>query len=82
YRPTYVDLDLRGLLTGQPEVVEDGGAFRCGGWSAAAGDGSLELTGDGPAIDGLRTLCGAAWSAAGDGVCDLSAEKALARLEL
>ncbi|NEC53666.1 HAD-IIA family hydrolase, partial [Actinospica acidiphila] len=47
HRPTYVDADLRGLLTGQPEVVGDDGAFRCGGWTAAAGAGRLELDGDG-----------------------------------
>jgi HAD superfamily hydrolase (TIGR01450 family) len=82
HRPTYVDLDLRGLLTGQPEVVaEDGegaGGYRCGGWRAVAGERELELSGDGPAIDALRALCGAAWGSAGAGVCDLGAEKALA----
>ncbi|MET8474600.1 HAD hydrolase-like protein [Streptomyces sp. NPDC006422] len=85
HRPTYVDLDLRGLLTGQPEVeaVENGGGgFRCGGWTAVAGDGELRLEGDGEAIDGLRALCGAAWSAAGEGVCELESGKAVARLGL
>lgn len=51
YRPTYVDRDLRGMLTGQPEVVavgdgtDGGGAagFRCGRWTAVALDGVLEL---------------------------------------
>ncbi|NEA81628.1 HAD hydrolase-like protein [Actinospica acidiphila] len=82
HRPTYVDADLRGLLTGQPEVVGDGGAFRCGGWAAAAGAGRLELDGDGAPVDGLRALCAAAWTAAGDEVCGLDAGKALARLGL
>ncbi|MGA5372995.1 HAD hydrolase-like protein [Streptomyces griseoincarnatus] len=82
HRPTYVDADLRGLLTGQPEVVGDGGAFRCGGWTAAAGVGRLELDGDGAPVDGLRALCAAAWTAAGDEVCGLDAGKALARLGL
>ncbi|MFJ9041419.1 HAD hydrolase-like protein [Streptomyces sp. NPDC102406] len=82
HRPTYVDLDLRGVLTGQPEVVEEGGAFRCGGWAASAGDERLDLEGDGDAIDGLRALCAAAWTAAGDGTCELDAAKALARLDL
>ncbi|MEU6338206.1 HAD hydrolase-like protein [Streptomyces cellulosae] len=82
HRPTYVDADLRGLLTGQPEVVEDGGAFRCGGWTAAAGAGRLELDGDGAPLDGLRALCAAAWTAAGEEACGLDAEKALARLGL
>ncbi|MBU5945343.1 HAD hydrolase-like protein [Streptomyces griseoincarnatus] len=82
HRPTYVDADLRGLLSGQPEVVGDGGAFRCGGWTAAAGAGRLELDGDGAPVDGLRALCAAAWTAAGDEVCGLDAGKALARLGL
>ncbi|WP_225629285.1 HAD hydrolase-like protein [Streptomyces werraensis] len=82
HRPTYVDADLRGLLTGQPEVVEDGGAFRCGGWTAAAGAGRLELDGDGAPVDGLRALCAAAWTAAGEEACGLDAGKALARLGL
>ncbi|WP_225644958.1 HAD hydrolase-like protein [Streptomyces werraensis] len=82
HRPTYVDADLRGLLTGQPEVVEDGGAFRCGGWTAAARAGRLELDGDGAPVDGLRALCAAAWTAAGEEACVLDAGKALARLGL
>ncbi|ALV49459.1 HAD hydrolase-like protein [Streptomyces althioticus] len=82
HRPTYVDADLRGLLTGQPEVVGDGGAFRCGGWTAAAGAGRLELDGDGAVVDGLRALCAAAWTAAGEEACGLDAGKALARLGL
>lgn len=85
HRPTYVDVDLRGLLTGQPEVEEvqggDGG-FRCGGWTAVAEGGELRLEGDGEAIDGLRALCGAAWSVAGEGVCELDTGKAVARLGL
>ncbi|MDG9718176.1 HAD hydrolase-like protein [Streptomyces sp. DH24] len=80
HRPTYVDADLRGLLTGQPEVSAVDGGFRCGGWTARAGAERLELDGDGTAPDGLRALCAAAWTAAGDGVCGLDAGKALARL--
>ncbi|WP_394435182.1 HAD hydrolase-like protein [Streptomyces sp. SGAir0957] len=82
HRPTYVDRDLRGVLTGQPEVTEEGDGFRCGGWTASAGEERLELEGDGEAMDGLRALCAAAWTVAGDGVCELDAEKALGRLEL
>ncbi|MGW2477780.1 HAD-IIA family hydrolase [Streptomyces sp. NPDC001665] len=82
HRPTYIDADLRGLLTGQPEVTEDGGGFRCGGWTANAGGGALVLEGDGDALDGLRALCAAAWSHAGDEACDLDADKAVARLGL
>ncbi len=56
HRPTYVDADLRGLLTGQPEVVEDGDGFRCGGWTAQAGSERLELAGRGR---GARRAAGA-----------------------
>ncbi|MEV8536818.1 HAD hydrolase-like protein [Streptomyces sp. NPDC051211] len=44
YRPTYVDRDLRGLLTGQPEVREHDGFFECGGWRAGVVDDELVLT--------------------------------------
>ncbi|MFD5270520.1 HAD-IIA family hydrolase [Streptomyces sp. NPDC058335] len=84
HRPTYVDADLRGLLTGQPEVAEEGSGFRCGGWTASADAmrGRLELDGDGAVLDGLRALCAAAWTAAGEGPCGLDGGKALARLGL
>ncbi|GHH18075.1 HAD hydrolase-like protein [Streptomyces lanatus] len=82
HRPTYVDADLRGMLTGQPEVADDGDGFRCGGWRAAARGERLELDGEGAALDGLRALCAAAWTAAGDGSCRLDSGKALARLGL
>ncbi|MFH8839701.1 HAD hydrolase-like protein [Streptomyces sp. NPDC017868] len=86
HRPTYVAADLRGLLTGQPEVVEDGaGGFVCGGWRASVSGGELVLDGTpgegADALDGVRALCGASWSAAdapGGGVPD--AGKALALL--
>ncbi|MFE6335382.1 HAD hydrolase-like protein [Streptomyces sp. NPDC057798] len=80
HRPTYVDADLRGLLTGQPEVAQEGDGFRCGSWTATAGADRLELEGEGEALDGLRALCAAAWTAAGEGSCALDPGKALARL--
>ncbi|MET7382630.1 HAD hydrolase-like protein [Streptomyces sp. NPDC005526] len=80
HRPTYVDADLRGLLTGQPDVTPAGDGFRCGGWTATAGAERLELDGEGRPLDGLRALCAVAWTAAGDGACTLDAAKALARL--
>jgi HAD superfamily hydrolase (TIGR01450 family) len=82
HRPTYVDADLRGLLTGQPAITRNGDGFRCGGWTATAGAAQLELTGDGAALDGLRALCAAAWTAGGEQPCRLNADKALARLGL
>ncbi|MEV4335240.1 HAD hydrolase-like protein [Streptomyces sp. NPDC049597] len=82
HRPTYVDADLRGMLTPQPEVTKADGEFRCGGWSAAVRGDELVLDGEGAPLDGLRALCGAAWTYAGDGSCALDAGKVLARLEL
>ncbi|MFG2291663.1 HAD-IIA family hydrolase [Streptomyces sp. NPDC048595] len=80
HRPAYVDADLRGLLAPQPEVTEQDGGFRCGGWRAEAAGDTLAVTGAGSALDGLRALCAAAWTAAGDGSCDADAGKALARI--
>ncbi|MEU0103053.1 HAD-IIA family hydrolase [Streptomyces sp. NPDC006267] len=82
HRPTYVDRDLRGLLTGQPEVTPAGAAYRCGGWTAAVRGEELVVEGEGEALDGLRALCAAAWTFAGPGVCGLDAAKALAGLGL
>lgn len=88
HRPTYVAADLRGLLTGQPEVVaEADGGFRCGGWRASVRGEELALEGAADSdvldvLDGLRALCGAAWTWAGSGACGLDAGKALARLGL
>ncbi|MDQ0797154.1 HAD hydrolase-like protein [Streptomyces sp. B1I3] len=82
HRPTYVDRDLRGLLTGQPEVSVRDGVFGCGGWTAEARGDALSLEGDGDALDGLRALCGAAWTHAGEEACGLDAGKAVARLGL
>jgi glycerol-1-phosphatase len=85
HRPSYVAADLRGLLTPHPQAVPDGaggGYWRCAGWTARTGKDTLVLDGGGEPLDGLRALCAAAWTAAGDGVCELDAEKALARLGL
>ncbi|MEU8571595.1 HAD hydrolase-like protein [Streptomyces pathocidini] len=81
-RPTYVAADLRGLLGGQPEVVAEGHGYACGGWTASAGAGALELDGGGEPLNGLRALCAAAWTAAGDGECRSEAGKALSGLGL
>ncbi|MFV0130582.1 HAD-IIA family hydrolase [Streptomyces sp. HMX112] len=81
HRPTYVDADLRGLLTGQPEVTgAEGDGYRCGGWTASVRGDGLALDGEGEALDGLRALCAAAWTRAGAEACALDAGKALARL--
>ncbi|GFH37168.1 HAD-IIA family hydrolase [Streptomyces pacificus] len=82
HRPTYVDEDLRGLLTGQPEVGSAGSGqeFVCGGWTASLRGEALVIDGDGRRLDGLRALCAAAWTYAGDGTGSPDAGKALARL--
>ncbi|MEU0957529.1 HAD hydrolase-like protein [Streptomyces niveus] len=82
HRPTYVDADLRGLLTAQPEVEARDGAFGCGGWTASVLDDALVLDGEGGALDGLRALCASAWTHAGDGACALDSGKVLAKLGL
>jgi HAD superfamily hydrolase (TIGR01450 family) len=56
HRPTYVDADLRGLLTGQPEVRDTGdGAFRCGRWSASVSAGALVLDSDSEGASGEQS---------------------------
>ncbi|MFF4497773.1 HAD-IIA family hydrolase [Streptomyces sp. NPDC001546] len=88
HRPTYVDRDLRGLLTGQPEPEPRQGAWRCGAWSAEHAGSGLELTrladaeGEADPLDGLRALCAAAWSEAGYGAYGQDVDKALAALGL
>ncbi|WP_328325207.1 MULTISPECIES: HAD hydrolase-like protein [unclassified Streptomyces] len=82
HRPTYVDADLRGLLTGQPEVTGEGGEFGCGGWTASVRGGELAVDGDGGALDGLRALCAAAWTQAGDGTYARDAGKVISRVGL
>ncbi|HEY9441528.1 MAG TPA: HAD hydrolase-like protein, partial [Streptomyces sp.] len=83
HRPAFVDRDLRGLLTGHPDVTADGGRVRCGGWTAAVRGEALVLESEGEdVLDGLRALCGAAWTHAAEGSCGLDAGKAVARLGL
>ncbi|MFI5804291.1 HAD-IIA family hydrolase [Streptomyces sp. NPDC051561] len=82
YRPTYVDADLRGLLTGQPEVVRMDGAFTCGGWTASVRGDALGLDGEGEPMDALRAMCAAAWTEAGDGESGLDAGEALKKAGL
>ncbi|WP_333770840.1 HAD-IIA family hydrolase [Streptomyces sp. IBSBF 2435] len=82
HRPTYVAADLRGLLVAHPSVEWDGSRATCGGWTATASGGSLDLTGSGETADGLRAVCCAAWSLADSASSDLDPSKALARLGL
>jgi HAD superfamily hydrolase (TIGR01450 family) len=65
-RPSYLAEGLAGLVSPHPAVTQDGGGYRCGGWTARrADDGRLELGGSGDQINGLRALAAAAWSAPG-----------------
>jgi HAD superfamily hydrolase (TIGR01450 family) len=72
-RPTYVAADLAGLLAPHPGVHSGAGGYSCGGWTVS---GTLEVTGGGDPIDGLRALCVAVWEG-GDIVVG---ERTLARL--
>jgi glycerol 3-phosphatase-2 len=78
-RPAYLAEDLGGLIEPHPEVSASSGGFGCQGWTAQRGPGgTLQVTGSGQPIDGLRALCAAAWSA-GDVTAD-QAHNAVARL--
>ncbi|NDU71018.1 HAD-IIA family hydrolase [Actinomadura sp. DSM 109109] len=60
-RPTYLAPDLSGLLVPHPETVREGGAHRCGGWTARRDGEAFALSGSGAPYDGLRALASAAW---------------------
>ena len=62
--PTYLAVDLRGLLTPHPAPEADATTSTCGGWSATAGSGGIEVSGDGDPLDLLRALCPLTWAAA------------------
>lgn len=64
-RPDYLAADLGGLHAGQPapERTDDGGGWRCGGWTARLdAGGRLAVDGRGDPVDGIRALCAAAWT--------------------
>ena len=64
-RPTYIGETLDALLHAYPEVASTDDGATCAGWTATApadAAGTLTLTGDGDAIDGLRALATAAWA--------------------
>jgi HAD superfamily hydrolase (TIGR01450 family) len=95
HRPTYLACDLVGLLEPQPEVLLDEQGARCGGFLArrradgkgsggngGGSRGSVELVGDGAAVDGLRALLALAWASddAGEELVDVA--QAVAGLEI
>jgi glycerol-1-phosphatase len=63
-RPTYIAENLRALLEPYPTVGSTDTGATCGGWTATADSGgTVDLSGHGTAIDGLRALAAAAWAA-------------------
>jgi glycerol-1-phosphatase len=69
HRPDLLAADAAGMLQPHPAVVADGRSWRCGAWTASAGEGRdvlvLEASGDPGAddgLDGLRALCVAHWA--------------------
>ncbi|WP_344967292.1 HAD-IIA family hydrolase [Salinactinospora qingdaonensis] len=79
HRPSYLAFDLSGLTARHPAVEVSGEGARCGGWVATTRGGHLELSGDGPRLDGLRALCAAAWSGP-ENVDTVTAQAAVAQL--
>ena len=61
-RPTYLSVDLAGLATSHPEVEIDDGTASCGGWTASAPNGRLEVDGSGADGDWWRVVAQAAWA--------------------
>ena len=84
HRPTYVALDLTGLVDTQPDVEAEGSGARCGGWTATAGErggrAAINIEGDGHPIDGLRAMLAAGWAARDAGAADLDVSDSLQRL--
>jgi HAD superfamily hydrolase (TIGR01450 family) len=60
-RPTYVSVDLAGLLGPHPEVVVEDGAASAGGWTATVVEGRVTVVGDGTADDWWRVVAEASW---------------------
>jgi glycerol-1-phosphatase len=84
HRPTFLALDLTGLVDTQPNVEHDGSVMRCGGWTASAdglnGRVAIIIDGGGNSIDGLRALLTATWAARDAGATDIGAADSLRRL--
>lgn len=68
-RPTYLSVDLRGLLEPHPAPTAGPDAWwTCGARAARVDDGELRLDGQGDVdIDLVRAACGATWAAADAG---------------
>jgi HAD superfamily hydrolase (TIGR01450 family) len=60
-RPTYLAPTLSGLDEPHPEVRDEHGETRAGGWRASVSEGRVVVTGEGEAGDWWRAVAGAAW---------------------
>ena len=60
-RPTYLSGGLEGLLEPHPAPQRSQDRWCLGGWTAALGDGRLDVTGQGAPSDWWRTVAAAAW---------------------
>ncbi|SIO85984.1 HAD-IIA family hydrolase [Nocardiopsis sp. JB363] len=61
-RPRYLSWDLSGMNETHPGPRRGDGRTECGGWAVTTGRGSVELSGDGDRLDGVRALCDAVWA--------------------
>ena len=61
-RPTYLSVDLGGLLTSHGDVSRSGAGWQAGAWRASVADGRLSIGGDGSADDWWRCAAVAAWA--------------------
>ncbi len=61
-RPTYLSLDLGGLLSTHGDVVSADGGWNAGGWRASVDGGRLSVNGAGTADDWWRCAAAAAWA--------------------
>ena len=61
-RPTYLSVDLGGLLSTHGDVVSADGGWNAGGWRAGVDDGRLSVDGAGTADDWWRCAAAAAWA--------------------
>lgn len=65
-RPSFLLSDLTDLYRPYPDVVHDGGMFRCGASSASVSDGTVTISGGTDDLDSWRAACAAWWSAVPD----------------
>jgi glycerol 3-phosphatase-2 len=62
HRPTYLSVDLGGLLVPHPQPVQDGAGWVVGGWRAEVQGGHLAAAGDGAIDDWWRAIASAGWA--------------------